>query len=91
MAPTKRKKKTREDDKADDDEMEEDQGDPNTLAPEVQLIKIHQTLRKFTERVANNEDSIKGQGRMIDEVAAKQRQDELERISKTYEILGLPD
>ena len=70
--PTKRKKNAREDDKADDDEMEEDQGDPNTLAPEVQLRKIHQTLRKFSDRMANNEDSIEGQGRMIDEVAAKQ-------------------
>ena len=28
---------------------------------------------------------------MIDEVAAKQRQEELERISKTYGILGLPE
>ena len=89
--PAKRKKNTREDDKDDDDEMDEDQGDPTTLAPEVQLRKIHQTLRKFSDRMANNEDSIEGQGRMIDEVAAKQRQEELERISKTYEILGLPE
>ena len=56
--PTKRKKSTGGDGKDDDDEMEEDEGDPNTLAPEVQLRKIHQTLKKFSDRMAHNEDSI---------------------------------
>ena len=89
--PTKRKKNTGGDEKDDDDEMEEDEGDPTTLAPEVQLRKIHQTLRMFSDRMANNEESIEGQGRMIDEVAARHRQEEQERISKAYEILGIPE
>ena len=71
--------------------MEEDEGDPTTLAPEVQLRKIHQTLKKFSDRMANNEESIEGRGRMIDEVAARHRQEEQERISETYEILGIPE
>ena len=90
--PTKRKKNTGDDDdNDDDDEMEEDGGDPSTLAPEVQLRKIHQTLKKFSDRMARNEDSIEGQGRMVDEVAARQRQEEQERISRTYDLMGIPE
>ena len=57
----------------------------------MQLRKIHQTLKKFSNRIANNEDMIEGQGRMVDEVAARNRQEEQERISRTYEILGIPE
>ena len=89
--PTKRKKSTGGDEKDDDDEMEEDGGDPTTLAPEVQLRRIHQTLKKFSDRMAHNEESIEGQGRNVDEVAAIHRQEEQERISRTYEILGFPE
>ena len=71
--------------------MEEDGGDPDTLAPEVQLRKIRQTLKKFSDRMAHNEDSIEGQGRMVDEVAARHRQEKQERISRKYEILGTPE
>ena len=88
--PTKRNQNTGGEEK-DDDEMEEDERDPTTLAPEVQLRKIHQTLQKFSDRMANNEESIEGQGRMIDEVAARHRQEGQERISKAYEILGIPE
>jgi hypothetical protein len=80
--PTKRKKSpasrsSRGDgDEDDDDEMAEEGGDPNTLSQEVQLRKIHQTLKKFSNRIANNEDMIYGQGRMVDEVTARHRAEE---------------
>jgi len=90
--PTKRKKSPGDDGKDDDDnEMEEDGGDPSTLAPEVQLRKIHQTLKKFSDRIGHSEDAIEGQGRMVDEVAARNRIEEQEKISRTYEILGIPE
>ena len=89
--PAKRKKSTGGDDKDNDDEMDEDGGDPNTLAQEVQLRKIHQTLRRFADRMAHSEETIEGQGRMVDQLAARHRQEEQERISRTYEILGIPE
>ena len=75
----------------DDDEMDGEGGDPSTLAHEVQLRKIHQTLKKFSSRLTHNEEQIEGQGRVTDEVSAKRRMDEQEKISRTYEIMGTPD
>ena len=70
-----------------DDEIAEDRGDSSTLAHEVQLRKIHQTFKKCSNRLDHKEDQIEGQGRMVDEVSAKRRTDEQEKISVTYGIM----
>ena len=92
--PTPKRKKSpssRSEEEDEDDEMEGGGGDPSTLAHDVQLKKIHQTPKKFPSRSIHAEEQVEGQGRMTDEVGAKRRMDEQENISRTYEIMGIPD
>ena len=72
-------------------EMDGEGGDPSTRVHEVQLKKIHQTLKKFSSRLIHTDEQIEGQGRMTDEVGAKRRMDEQEKISRTYGITGIPE
>ena len=95
-SPTPKRKKSSSpkpsrDEEDEDDEIEGGECDPNTLAHDIQLKKIHQTLKKFSSRLAHTEEQVEGQGRMTDEVSAKNRMDEQEEISRTYEIMGIPD
>ena len=90
-SPSSRSSRGDGEDDGDDDEMDGEGGDPSTLAHEVQLRKIHQTLKKFSSRLTHNEEQIEGQGRVTDEVSAKRRMDEQEKISRTYETMGITD
>ena len=77
--PTPKRKKSpssRSEEEDEDDEMEGRGGEPSTLAHDVQLKKIHQTLKKFSSRLTHAEEQVEGQGRMTDEVSAKHRMDQ---------------
>ena len=93
--PPKGNKNTSPKPSRDEDDEDEDmgggEGESSTLAHDVQLKKIHQNLKKFSSRLFHTEEQVEGQGRMTDEVSAKHRMEEQEKISRTYEIMGIPD